>query len=619
MILFLLGCSEEFGIPLHFEGPVSAAWLAESDDLPFQTPVGFVANSRSGTIVPLNLKEGRLLSDDGMASFLRASLLTTGRTRQLGELAAFADAGLVQLWTTDVYRAELISVPYVVGVDDDGAPREFEPTSGEPEFFDEDASGDSPTLTGVKLRSGFTTTETWSIEFDGERWWARGSLSGTQEREPESGESFVSDHGEIEFTLDGEATAGDRFELSTDTGVKVYTLDGRPTGLHGDGTFLYVGVESATPLVGVVDPFSGEWLGSVALPEGAHPWRLAAGPEGSVLVGDARSAAFYVIRFPTPGDAASATVETVATAAPVIDLVWQTGSLADGAAFSRIFVAPVALQRVDVYDVATGAWVDVNPADAEVAGFNLGSPVSGLAASVGTVAMQQETDWGAVPEVPAIVVSTQDGFTLMLDATTGCGVPTETGPHGPNIASVSEGYYWSSLNDVGATSDAIITADPATGEQITLSQCAGVARSESWTVTYNSATAGWQVEGSLSGVQAATAFDGQRYLSDNGAISFLINAFSPPPTDGDSFSFYIDRGLLGWYFTDQNGDGALTAGGESTWQAPARPMTFSYMAGPTGGGWDQVDVKEMAVLPVQNNDEASRLYLDSGKSEVNWE
>ena len=83
-------------------------------------------------------------------------------------------------------------------------------------------------------------------------------------------------------------------------------------------------------------------------------------------MGDARSAAFYVIRFPTPGDAATATVETVATAAPVIDLVWQTGTLADGAAFSRIFVAPVALQRVDVYDAATGTWVDVNPADAEV-------------------------------------------------------------------------------------------------------------------------------------------------------------------------------------------------------------------------------------------------------------
>jgi hypothetical protein len=63
----------------------------------------------------------------------------------------------------------------------------------------------------------------------------------------------------------------------------------------------------------------------------------------------------------------------------------------------------------------------------------------------------------------------------------------------------------------------------------------------------------------------------------------------------------------------------LTAGGEASWQLPARPTTFSYLAGPTGGGWDQVDVKEMAILPVQNNDEAARIYLDSGKSEVNWE
>jgi hypothetical protein len=619
MILFLLGCSEEFGIPLHFEGPVAAAWLPESDDHPFKTPIGFVSNSRSGTIVPLNLKEGRLLSDDMSTSFLRASLLAMGRTRQLGDLSAFASEDRIQLWTLDVYRGELLSVPYITGVDKSDAPVEVEPTATDPTFFDEDNSGDSPTLKALKLRAGFTTTETWSIEFDGERWWAKGSLSGTQEREPTSGSTYVSDHGEVEFSLQGEATTGDRFEFSTDTGVQVYTLAGRPTALHGDGDLLYVSVESDTPLVGVMDPLSGEWLGSVALPTGAHPWRMAAGPDGSVLVGDARSAVFYVLRFATPGDVSGATVESVVTAAPVIDLAWQSGALADGSTFSRVFVAPVGLQRVDLYDLDAGAWVDVNPADSEVAGFQLGSPVSGLAASIGTVRMQQVTDWGAYPEVPAIVVSTQDGFTLMLDATTGCGVPTEIGPHGPNLASVSDGYTWAYLDDVGPTSDAVIAADAATGEQVTLSQCAGVARSESWSVTYDSAAVGWRVEGTLSGVQEGWAFDGQRYVSDNGAISFLVNAFSPPPTDGDSFSFYIDRGLLGWYFTDDNQDGGLTAGGEASWQAPARPMTFSYLAGPTGGKWDQVDVKEMAVLPVQNSDEASRLYLDSGKAEINWE
>jgi hypothetical protein len=512
-----------------------------------------------------------------------------------------------------------LSVPYTTGVDAAGAPVEVVPTAGEATFVDADGSNDAPTLGGLALRSGFTTTEAWSIEYDGTRWWAKGEHSGTQEREPKAGESYVSDHGEVEFTIDGEATAGDRFEFSTDTGVLAYTLDGRPTALHGDGDSLFVAVDSATPLLGVVDPFTGEWRGSVALPETAHPWRLAAGPDGSVLVGDSRSPAFYIVRFPTAGSAEGATVETVTTAGAVIDLAWQSAALADGTTLSRVFVAPVALQRVDVYDLDEHAWIDVNPDDAEVAGFGLGSPVSGLAASIGTVRTQQVTDWGAYPEVPAIVVSTQDGFALMLDATTGCGIPTETGPHGPNYASVSEGFLEATLNDVGAVSSAELAYDPATGEQVTLSQCAGVARSESWTVTYDSAAAAWQVEGTVSGVQAAWAFDGQRYVSDNGALSFLINAYSPPPSDGDSFSFYVDRGLLGWYFTDENGDGGLTAGGESSWQAPARPMTFSYMAGPTGGGWDDVDVKEMAVLPVQNSDEAARLYLDSGKTEINWE
>ena len=49
--LALLGCqAPEPGLP-WFDGPVGAAVLDPADGGPFDEPVGFVSNSRSGTIV----------------------------------------------------------------------------------------------------------------------------------------------------------------------------------------------------------------------------------------------------------------------------------------------------------------------------------------------------------------------------------------------------------------------------------------------------------------------------------------------------------------------------------------------------------------------------------------
>ena len=46
IVLLALACTDDLAIPLHFDGPAGAAWLPESDDLPFDRAVGFVSNSR---------------------------------------------------------------------------------------------------------------------------------------------------------------------------------------------------------------------------------------------------------------------------------------------------------------------------------------------------------------------------------------------------------------------------------------------------------------------------------------------------------------------------------------------------------------------------------------------
>jgi hypothetical protein len=615
-LLNLLGCStiDEDAVPLHFDGPVAAAVLPD-DVGPFEVPTGYVANSRSGTIVPLDLKMGRLLSDDPLTSFTRSAAVTTGHARLLADVAAVAgDDGSVTLWAVDSAFVKLVRAPYVLSVDDDGFPVEFEPTATDPVFVDADGSGDSPTLDNLTVRSGFTTTEDWSIEYDGTRWWAKGSRSGTMQRAPVAGETYLSDNGEIEFDLSGSATLGDRFQFSTDTGLIEYDLGGYPTAVFAQGGRVYVSVASDdAPRIVVYDGVTGAYAGAIDLDAGAQPARMTAAPDGRLFVADGALPQVWAVRFDQDPDPATAPVETIAIAAPAVDVAWQGGEDAQGVAFDHLFVAPLGLLRVDVWDLATSTWVDPNPMDAETEGVFLGSPVSGLAASAGDVWMEHPTDWGGHARIPTVTVATSNGFAYQLEGSTGCAVMDERGPHGPNaLYDTTEGY--ATFADQGDVSTVSLWIDDSTGDQIVPSDCGGVTRSETWTVTYNSASADWKVEGTLSGVQETRAVEDVRYVSDNGAVSFLLSPGSLPATDGDQFLFTTDNGLLVFSGTDENEDGTVDALGY--WQFPGRPVGFEVHSGPTGGGWDPYQVRQYALLPVVNSDFAARLHLDSGKTEV---
>jgi hypothetical protein len=79
--LLLAGCEfQEPGAP-NFDGPTGSDVLVPEDNDLFEEPVGFVANSRSGTIVPIDLKYGILLDDQYAASWLRPRVVATGDER----------------------------------------------------------------------------------------------------------------------------------------------------------------------------------------------------------------------------------------------------------------------------------------------------------------------------------------------------------------------------------------------------------------------------------------------------------------------------------------------------------------------------------------------------------
>lgn len=611
-LLVLVGCAEDNAIPLHFDGPVAAAVLAPEDG-PFEEVTGYVANSRNGSVVQLDLKEGRLLTDDGMASFLRASPVTFGRARLLSDLAVLGGGDTVDVWVADQAFGQLVYAPYVTDFAD-GQPVEVTPEATEATFVDADASGDAPQLGAVKVRAGFTTTEDWSIEYDGARWWAKGSRSGVQVNEPEDGKTYQSDAQEVEFTLSGTATAGDAFVFRTETGVVEYPLAGRVMGLHAADGYVYASVASEPGQVLVYEGAGGPLAGEVTLPEGAQPGRMASAPDGRLFVADGAAPVVWILRYDLVDDPADVTVEQLAVAAPAVDLAWQGGEDADGASFGHLFVAPVGTLRVDVYDLDAGAWIDPNPATPEVEGIDLGSPVTGLAASDGPVVLQREDDWGALRRVPTVAVATADGYVWQIEGDTGCIVTDERGPTAPNPF-YDANATTIALEDQGETSGAFLWADETTGLQVVPSGCGGVARSETWTVTYDSAKLSWEVEGSLSGVQLHRAIEDVRYLSDDGAISFLIAAGSLPATDGDRFEFTIDSGLLVFGGSDTDEDGTVNV----AWEFPGRPAAFSYTTGPTGGGWDPVDRREFMLLPVVNGDIVARLELNSGETETFWE
>ncbi|HND33947.1 MAG TPA: hypothetical protein PLA94_28300, partial [Myxococcota bacterium] len=170
------------------------------------------------------------------------------------------------------------------------------------------------------------------------------------------------------------------------------------------------------------------------------------------------------------------------------------------------------------------------------------------------------------------------------------------------------------LDDQGESSSVTFWMDEDSGKQIVTSTCGGVTRTEDWTVTYDAATLSWEVEGTISGVQANRAYEDERYISDTGAISFLLASGPLPPTAGDRFVFSTFDGLATVLGTDEEEDGQV----ERPWEFPSRPAAFQYSSGPTGGGWDPLNRREFVLLPIQNSDIVVRVHSDDASGNVFW-
>lgn len=630
--LGIVGCDDTYIHTHSFDGPVHSTVLDHREMGPFEDAVGFVSNSRNGRIVPLDLKHATLLSDQVAAPFLRPRWIATGSRRILGQVAVHSPDDIkVNLYAADTANSVLIEAPYIVDMDPN--PVIAEATHSEPVFDDRDNSGDAPELTGIELSNGWTTTEEWTIVFDGSMWRTEGSISGLQSQQASPGERFESDQKELAFTVKGKATRGDRFTLQTDTGIIEHDLGGNILALQRvpfDSVLVAAVWNPLTESSSIVvwDIELQLERGRIQLPEGSQAWRMTFGQTiADLFVADAHNPRIFAITLNLDAPALSP-VDEIETAAPVSSLAWVSDSLTDiesglgsdtGEAFDdpavnrdfeHLFVGLVGVSRVDLYDLRNSTWIDVNPLDEIPGGLQLESPIVGLSATPDRVLLQEYNDVGNRVIGKAVAATMYNGSLVLLEADTGCAALDFEGPHVP----MNQGFESIQFNDVGNTSNPDMLVDESTARRIQTSSCGGVVRTEEWSVTFDEVNGNWEVEGSLSDIQQHRAVEGERYVSDDGSISFTMVAGVQPASDGDNFFFYTDEGILRIDAISQEGSDRA-----DPMNLPGEPHVFQYTAGPTGGGWDVYDERTFVLLPITNSDLVIRIHIKPWRIEAIWD
>ena len=613
----LSACGPDPALRPTFDGPIHADIFEAEEGGPFWTPLAFVSNSRDGSVVPLDIRHNTQVSDQVAAPFLAPRRVATGDERQLGQVVAWSPGDeTVDVFVVDHSHSLLVQAPYVVGVTDDGEPEIYEATHTDATFEDVDGSGSSARLTGIEVRNGFTTTEDWTITFDGTAWTVSGTYSGRQTRSPQSGKQWTSDARELTFTIEGNATAGDRFTLSTDNGVVEHDLGSVPLSLLEvpDTDLMVVGAWDREADLGdliIWDRLNESEVGRVPLPEGSQPWRLTWDDDGLLYVADARRSAVYIIELDSDLPDQSI-VDELTTAAPVQDLAvvrQEEDALAGRDAYHHLFVAPIDDNRVDLYDLDTGTWTDVNPRDASPGGLDLRSPVIGMSTIPVPIKLLEETNAGNRRREHVVAVTTLDGALRLIEGETGCLAIDSQGAR--LFADVGAEYV--TFNDYGELSNPILITNDATARQVVSSSCGGIARDETWTLTYDGVEGAWRATGSVSGEQDGLVYEDTRYTTDEGGLSWLILAGTRPSTDGDTFYFQVEDGVL------EMSEVIISAESIMTFNLPGPPLAFTIDMGPSGGGWDEDRTKAMVLLPLTNNDVVMRIRPQGWSAEVTWQ
>ncbi len=597
----LLASCTDFELPAPtFELPRAAAVLQPEVGGPFEEPVGFVANGLGGQVVLLALKQGRFLTDDPTGSFLPANQLPTGDRRLLSSIAVYApETDEVTVIVADRAFEQLVVVDYLTPCPDGETDRFCE--APPPRIANEEELGDEVV---VDVKRGWTTTEDWTftptVGPDDEReWTVEGSRSGLQPSRIRSSElPWSAEDRRLQVEAIPAPTEGaEPFVVRTELpGLRELDVGGVPLALElaADQSWLALIVrdDSGVSRLAFVEPAtllgfdSGATvpLVEVPLPDGAEPHRLSVSEEGGLLVADATRPAYYEVPFGT-----DAVVEHPLPW-PSLDVAGLRLTSGDPTTDVR-FVVPIDGASLWRHDPTTSQLLDVNPARPGEQGIPFSETVQGIEAMPWPFRAPELDDDEERVVTRAVAVSLADGRVVFAHEATGCLVQDIDGPE-TNLAtragSLSTDITPDGMPDPSEFLGRFRVRVDEQPNRVTVNRCAGIAQPESWAARFDQTLGTWEVEGTRSGIQENRVIEDERYVSDDGAISFLLRSGVLPSADGWQFTFSVDAGIA-----TASGDGDNDGVREADLSVSGDPVFFFYRVGEVG----PVTLEDVGAIP----------------------
>jgi len=607
------GCQDDEPYAGAFDAPAAAAVLDPTVGGPAAAhePVGFVANGVGGRIVMLALKQGRFLTDDDTASFLRTSDLPTGGLRLLTSVAPYAPSTYqVDVFAGDARFEHLVEVPWVVGFEEQEGGRVV-PVEGYSSYYPPDTSGATAgaQLEDIEVKQGYTASEVWTVTYRGPDWVVEGSRSGRQPTTALSGQRFVAEERRVAFTLEGEGVQGDVITIETWNGLIEHDVGGKPLQLAmaADQRHLAVIVHDRAldrPVLRWFDPDSARVVAEVNLPDDAQPHRMAwAEDDPSLLyVADAARPAVWAV---PQGTVAATEIEMPF---PVLDVASLSSDIR-----RSLFVVEDEGRSVWLYDLDTGEMVDQNPFVPGTQGMPFDTPVQGIGALRQTHLQPQFDDDQRRFVGRSVAISLARGAVAFMHEDSGCLVQDSLGPRTQAESTVGE-----TSNDFESNFEEEfgpeLQVNEASGRHVMVNPCAGIARADSWEIRYDQVIGGWRVFSELNGEQEGIAYEDERYVSDAGEISFTVRAGPIPSVDGMALSWSVQSGVA-----EADGDAVGDGEREVTLSVPGDPVPFHYEVGRRDGGFYRVDDRPLVLVVAGSDDSVSRVDPQEAIIDVVWQ
>lgn len=623
-LLLAVGCRDWPAYEGAMDVPSALGVIHPEDGAPFDEPIGFVGNQHGGQVMMLALKQGRYFTDDPMVSYLRGNQLALGQRRLLSGLFPYVhEDGRVTVFAADRFYDQIVETPWVTGFDDRGAPVELDTTVSEV------TTVGSASLTALEVKTGWSASEEWTVEYatthddtDGNPvsyWDVTGSRSGPMQVQARSEEPFVGVRRAVAFTIQGNGQPGDSFSFTVDAGSVEHGLPGRPMQLtpshRGDAAGLIVhptgGDRAQLFLFDPEDPASISDATPVDLPM-AHPTRIAWSADDSrMFVSDGVRSRVWEVVWTDPDQRDQYEVRSHAVPWPTMDVAHLQ------AEDDLLYLVPVDGTSYWVYDLGRGELRDLNPWVSGAQGMVMDGPIRGIEAIPLPYLQLERSNDGIRRTGRSVAVSLASGSIVFAQEGTGCLVDDGGGPRSVIQGTVgiaqdyTADYGASELIDVGAFMETVAN-EP---RHILGNPCAGITRSQSWILRYDELAQGWRVRGFLSGDQEAIAYEDERYISDDGEISFLLRSGGLPSQDGWSIRFEMVDGVTR-ADGDNDGDGTTR---EVSIDNPSDPLFFHYRVGRTDQGWRPVDDRPFVLVAGEASDRVGRVQPNEGKIGATWD